>query len=158
MASIYPSPLRQAFCIIAERYHNIVAYENLLLGVIGWSRRNSGTRTEEATMKHFSIFLAALLATAVTLSPALAAEPAAGIAIVNTADLDLGNARDVRALDRRLTIAIVEACGEASNVDLAGRNIVRACRVDARAKVDATRNRLVQLAARGSATKFASAH
>ena len=109
-------------------------------------------------MKQFAILLAALLASAVALSPAIAAEPAAGIAIVSTADLDLANARDVRTLDRRLTIAIVEACGEASNVDLAGRNAVRACRVDARAKVNAERNRLVQLAARGSATKFASAH
>ncbi len=109
-------------------------------------------------MKQLSIFLAALLASAVTLSPAIAAEPAAGIAVVSTADLDLGNARDVRTLDRRLTIAIVEACGEASNVDLEGRNLVRACRVDARAKVNATRDRLVQLAARSSTTKFASAH
>ncbi len=107
-------------------------------------------------MKQFSIFLAALMASAVTLSPAIAADPAAGIAIVSTADLDLDNARDMRTLDRRLTIAIVEACGEASNVDVEGRNLVRACRVDARAKVDAERNRLVQLAARGSATKFAA--
>ena len=109
-------------------------------------------------MKQFSLFLAALLASAVTLSPAIAAEPAAGIAVVNTADLDLGDARDVRTLDQRLTIAIVEACGEASNVDLAGRNAVRACRVEARAKVNATRNHLVQLAVRDSVTKFASAH
>ena len=109
-------------------------------------------------MKELPIFLAALLASAVTLSPAIAAEPAAGIAIVSTADLDLSNARDVRTLDRRLSIAIVEACGEASNVDLEGRNLVRVCRVDARAKVNAERDRLVQLAARGNATKFASAH
>lgn len=108
-------------------------------------------------MKQFSLFLAALLASAITLSPAIAAEPA-GIAIVNTADLDLGNAGDVRTLDRRLTIAIVEACGEASNVDLEGRNAVRACRVDARTKVNSERDRLVQLAARDGTTRFASAH
>ena len=108
-------------------------------------------------MKQLSIFLAALLASAVTVSPAIAAEPAPGIAIVNTADLDLGNAKDVRTLDRRLSIAIVEACGEAFNVDLAGKNAVRACRVDARSKVNATRDRLVQLAALGGATRFASA-
>lgn len=99
-------------------------------------------------MKNLSLFALALIASAVTLSPVVAAEPAAGIAIVNTADLDLGNARDVRTLDRRLTIAIVEACGEASNVDLEGRNAVRACRADARAKVNAERDRLVQLASR----------
>jgi len=109
-------------------------------------------------MNKLILFALAMIASAATIAPAIAAEPAAGIAIVNTADLDLNNARDVRTLDRRLGIAIVEACGEASNVDLAGRNAVRACRVDARAKVDAQRDRLVQLAARGSATKFASAH
>lgn len=109
-------------------------------------------------MKQLSILLAALAASAVTVSPATAADPSAGIAIVSTADLDLSNARDVRTLDRRLSIAIVEACGEASSVDVAGRNFVRACRVDARAKLNAERDRLVQIAARGSATKFASAH
>ncbi|MEO7411642.1 MAG: UrcA family protein [Sphingomicrobium sp.] len=109
-------------------------------------------------MTKFTRFAMAILASAATITPAFAAEPAAGIAIVSTADLDLSNAHDVRTLDRRLSIAIVEACGEASNVDLAGRNAVRACRVDTRAKVDAARDRLVQLAALGSATKFASAH
>ena len=109
-------------------------------------------------MKKFTQFALAMIACAATITPAIAAEPAAGIAIVSTADLDLNNARDVRTLDRRLGIAIVEACGEASNVDLEGRNLVRACRVDARAKVNSQRDRLVQLAARGSAIKFASAH
>lgn len=109
-------------------------------------------------MTKFTIFALAMLASAVTITPAIAAEPAAGIAIVSTADLDLSNAHDVRTLDRRLTIAIVEACGDASNVDLAGRNEVRACRADARAKVNTQRDRLVQLASRGSANKFASAH
>ncbi len=105
-------------------------------------------------MTKFLIFAAALSAVA---GPAIAAEPAAGIAIVSTADLDLGDDRDVRTLDRRLTIAIVEACGEASNVDLEGRNAVRDCRVDARAKVNVHRDRLVQLAQRGGSPKFASA-
>lgn len=109
-------------------------------------------------MKSLTIFLLAIMSSAVALSPVIAAGPAAGIAIVNTADLDLGNATDVRTLNRRLTIAVVEACGEASNVDLVGRNAVRACRVDARAKVNATRDRLIQLAVRGSTTQFASAH
>ena len=108
-------------------------------------------------MTKLSLLLAAVAAAAVTSSPAIA-EDAAGIAIVNTADLDLGNARDVATLDRRLTIAIVEACGEASTVDLAGRNAIRACRVDARVKVAAQRNRLIQLAARANSAKFASAH
>lgn len=108
-------------------------------------------------MKNLTIFILAMLSSAVTITPVVAAEPA-GIAIVRTADLDLAQAADVRTLDQRLTIAIVEACGDASKVDLQGRNAVRACRVDARAKVNVERNRLVQLAARGGATKFASAH
>lgn len=107
-------------------------------------------------MTKFLILAAALGASMAV--PAIAADPAAGIAIVGTADLDLGTARDVRTLDRRLTNAIVEACGDVSNVDLAGRNAVRACRVDARARVDRERDRLVQLAARASRTTFASAH
>ena len=86
-------------------------------------------------MTNITILALATLAAAATITPAIAAEPAAGIAIVGTADLDLSNARDVRTLDRRLTMAIVEACGEASNVDRAGRNLIRACHVDARAKV-----------------------
>ena len=107
-------------------------------------------------MTKFFIFAAALSATVT--GTAMAAGSDAGIAIVSTADLDLNNARDLRTLDRRLTNAIVDACGEASNVDLAGRNAVRACRIDARAKVDVERDRLVQLAARATAIKFASAH
>lgn len=107
-------------------------------------------------MKQFSIFLAALLTSAAALSPAVAAEPAAGIAIVSTADLDLTDARDRRILDHRLSLAIVEACGEASNVDLEGRNAVRACRVEARAKVNASRDRLVQLAQRGGGLTLAA--
>ena len=107
-------------------------------------------------MKQLSLFLAALLASAAALSPAVAAEPAAGIAIVSTADLDLSDARDQRTLDHRLSIAIVEACGEASNIDLVGRNAVRACRVEARAKVNTTRDRLVQLAQRGGGVTLAA--
>lgn len=107
-------------------------------------------------MKNLTIFVLALLSSAVTITPVVAAEPAAAIAIVNTADLDLTNARDQRVLDHRLTIAIVEACGEASNVDLQGRNAVRACRLDARAKVTTQRDRLVQLAQRGGSVVLAA--
>ncbi len=103
------------------------------------------------------IHLIAALSASVAATPA-AAEPVAGVAVVHVSDLNLTDVRDVRTLDRRLSIAIVEACGEASNVDLAGRNAVRACRADARARVDATRNRLIELAARTATTKFASAH
>lgn len=104
------------------------------------------------------LFLAALLASIAKSSPAIADEPTTAIAVVQTADLDLGKARDVRTLDQRLGIAIVQACGEASNIDLAGRNAVRACRVDARSKINAERERLIQLAQRDLRINFASAH
>ena len=108
-------------------------------------------------MNKFSLFALAMIASAATITPVVAAEPG-GVAVVRTADLNLQDARDVRTLDQRLTIAIVDACGEASNVDLEGRNAVRGCRVDARAKANAERDRLVHLAQREGATKFASAH
>ena len=101
-------------------------------------------------MKNFALFALAMIASAATITPAIAAEPSTAIAIVQTADLDLTNAKDVRILDHRLSLAIVEACGAASNVDLEGRNAVRACRVDARAKVSTERDRLVELASRGT--------
>ena len=101
-------------------------------------------------MKNFALFALAMIASAATITPAIAAEPSTAIAIVGTADLDLTNAKDVRILDHRLSLAIVEACGAVSNVDLEGRNAVRACRVDARAKVSTERDRLVELASRGT--------
>lgn len=107
-------------------------------------------------MKIFSLLTLATSAAALAVTPVGAAGPAAGIAIVSTADLDLSNVRDQRVLDQRLTNAIVEACGEASNFDIEGRNDVRACRVEARAKVNASRDRLVQLAQRGGGVTLAA--
>lgn len=108
-------------------------------------------------MKSLTIFLLALMSSAVTLSPVIAAEPYTATSIVRTVDLDLNSAGGQRTLEHRLSIAIVEACGSASNVDLEGQNAVRACRVEARAKVAAERDRLVQLATRGGGVTVASA-
>lgn len=81
----------------------------------------------------------------------LAAQPPETVTrAVSSAGLDLTTDAGLRALDQRLTIAIVEACGAASNVDLEGQNDVRACRLEARAKVNAERERLVELASRGT--------
>ena len=88
----------------------------------------------------------AALALAFTASP-LAAEPVSKT--IATADLDLSSPEGQRALDRRLSRAIVELCGEASAIDLAGRNEVRACQVEARANAIAQRDSL--LAARSGA-------
>jgi UrcA family protein len=88
-----------------------------------------------------------LLLLAAGASAPLAAEPASTTRSVQTADLDLSTSAGLRALDLRLTIAIVVACGEASDVDLQGANAVRACRKDARARVVAERDRIVALRA-----------
>ena len=110
-------------------------------------------------MNKFTIFGLALIASAATISPVAAAEPASVTAtsIVRTADLDLGSTAGQRTLEHRLSIAIVEACGTASDADLAGQNDVRACRVEARAKVVAERDRLVELASKGTPSLIASA-
>ena len=101
-------------------------------------------------MKNLTLFALAMIAFATTNTPVLAAETTTATSIIRTADLDLSNVSGQRTLEHRLSIAIVEACGDASNVDLEGRNMVRACRVYTRAKVTAERDRLVELASRAT--------
>lgn len=48
--------------------------------------------------------------------------------VVAVADLDLASDSGRQALDQRLTRAVIEVCGIASDADLAGKNDVRACR------------------------------
>ena len=74
------------------------------------------------------IFIATLLA--FTATPALAEQPVLVSSTVATADLDLSSATGQRILHRRLQQAVKEVCGTASNVDIAGKNEVRRCRVD----------------------------
>ena len=74
-------------------------------------------------------------------APALAEEMQNAIYVVRTADLDLNSAAGQRTLDHRLTIAVAEVCGVSSDADLAGKNDVRACRIEIRAKLDAERDR-----------------
>lgn len=101
----------------------------------------------------FSLLLSALVAT-----PALAqaAEPVQNRIVVSTADLNLSSATGQRALDRRLAHAVVEACGIASTVDLAGKNEVRRCRDETAKSIAADRDRLVQLASEGTAIVLAA--
>ena len=73
------------------------------------------------------IFLAAMLA--FTATPALA-EHVIATSTVQTADLDLSSAKGQRALEQRLNQAVKEVCGTASDVDIAGKNEVRRCRVE----------------------------
>ncbi|MFL6732957.1 MAG: UrcA family protein [Sphingomicrobium sp.] len=69
------------------------------------------------------------------------------VSIVHTRDLDLSSEAGRAALDHRLVIAAFEVCGRVADVDLSGRNAVRACRADvlARARADGH-----QLADRGA--------
>lgn len=84
------------------------------------------------------IFIATLLA--FTATPALAEPPAIATSTVQTADLDLSSQAGQRALDRRLSQAAKEVCGTASDVDIAGKNEVRRCRVETLASLSAERD------------------
>lgn len=73
-------------------------------------------------------FIAILLAA--TATPALAEAPVIATSTVQTADLDLSSARGQQLLDRRLSQAVKEVCGVASDADIAGKNDVRRCRTE----------------------------
>jgi UrcA family protein len=92
----------------------------------------------------FAIALASALITtaAIKAAPALAQEPVSpiNVSLVRTADLDLGSDAGRRTLDRRLTQAVREVCGTASDVDLEGKNDVRQCRAETLAKARSQRD------------------
>jgi UrcA family protein len=90
------------------------------------------------------IFLATLLA--FTAAPALAEPPSFKSSIVQIADLDLSTAKGQQALDRRLNLAAREVCGTASDVDVAGKNEVRRCRVETLAGLAAERDQRIAAA------------
>ncbi len=103
------------------------------------------------------ILLSALITGAAIKAVPAFAEPAVGnvnISVVNTGDLDLSTSAGKRALDQRLVIGAREVCGTASDVDLEGKNEVRACRAEALAKARAESE---QLASRGSGTILVAA-
>jgi UrcA family protein len=108
-------------------------------------------------LKSFKIALSAFLVTAALIKAApLLAEPGAAqnVAIVSTADLDLSTARGRTALDHRLVNAAYEVCGDVTDVDLAGNEAARACRVEV---LEKARSRTVQLAAQHSPILIAAA-
>lgn len=100
-----------------------------------------------------SLLLSALVAT-----PALAESnaPATSRVVVRTTDLDLSSTSGQRLLDRRLASAVIDACGAASKVDLVGSNAVRRCRDDTRTRIDADRERLVEMASRSGSIVIAA--
>jgi UrcA family protein len=93
-------------------------------------------------MTKFLPFLILALAS----SPALAQPPETVTSIVQVADIDLGSASGQRALDKRLSKAIVEVCGIASPSDLVGQNKVRDCRKEAHNRLDAERDQRIAAA------------
>jgi UrcA family protein len=101
------------------------------------------------------IFVSALATGALIKAvPALAEPvPAQNVSIVRTADLDLTGKAGREQLEHRLVIAAYDVCGGASDVDLAGKNEVRACRADVLKKVHATSE---QLASRGAPVLIAA--
>ena len=92
-----------------------------------------------------------LMLSAFAAAPALAqtAPSAENRIVVRTADLDLSQAAGQRSLDHRIAIAVVQACGETSVIDPAGKNAIRRCRDETGASVAANRDRLVELASKG---------
>jgi UrcA family protein len=81
------------------------------------------------------ILASALVTTAVIKAVPAFAEPAQiNVSYVHTADLDLSSSAGQRALEVRLSQAAREVCGTASDVDLEGKNDVRACRVEVLAR------------------------
>lgn len=70
-----------------------------------------------------------------SLSAISTAQSAGEVVRVGFADLDLNSRSGQVKLDQRISAA----CGDASAVDLEGRNAVRACRADAQAQVTAIR-------------------
>jgi UrcA family protein len=91
----------------------------------------------------------AAFAAASCFTPALAQETEGDRRhVVSFADLDLSRQADVRRLDRRIAIAVADACGAASDADPAGKNDVRRCRVETTARLTAERERAIALRGR----------
>ena len=103
------------------------------------------------------ILATAALAAAFGAAPALAADPAPAprSAAVGYSDLNLASEAGQRILDARIGRAVREVCGEASDIDVRGRNLVAQCRADT-AKAAAAKRRAVLASARPNAGQIAS--
>jgi UrcA family protein len=114
-------------------------------------------------MKAITIVLGSALITAAALKAAPAVSQPAGdtgevaISHVRTADLDLSTDAGRHKLDLRLAHAAREVCGDASNLDLEGKNKVRACRDQVLARAHAQRDALLASAARDGTITVAAA-
>jgi UrcA family protein len=87
---------------------------------------------------------AALLVSAAT--PAIAEPVEPVTSLVQIGDLNLTSEAGQRTLDKRLTQAIIEVCGDPSPADLVGQNKARSCRQDLRASLDVERDQRIAAA------------
>ena len=94
--------------------------------------------------------LSALLLTLAVATPIHAEPTVRETSVVKTADLNLSSEAGQRVLERRIALAVAEVCGTASDFDLAGRNEVRRCRVETRAKAASDREQRIATASRQS--------
>ena len=110
-------------------------------------------------MRNTALFALALIASAATVTPTVAAavEAETVTSIVRTADLDLSNDAGQRELDRRIVQAAREVCGDPSDVDLEGKNAIRHCRADTIAQASSQREQLLAAAKSGTPILVASA-
>ncbi len=110
-------------------------------------------------MRNTALFGLALIAAATAITPTatLALEPVTARSVVHTADLDLSSETGQRELDRRIVQAAREVCGQASDVDLEGKNAVRQCREETIAEASAQREQLLAAARSGTPILVASA-
>ena len=103
--------------------------------------------------KTLGIILTSFLATTTVIkaAPAFAEQTTIqNVSIVHTADLNLSTEAGRRQLDARLAIAASDVCGIASDVDLAGQNQVRQCRVDVLAKARGEAQQIASTRSNGS--------
>ena len=110
-------------------------------------------------MRNTALFALALIASAATVTPTVAAavEAETVTSIVRTADLDLSKDSGQQELDRRIVQAAREVCGDPSDVDLEGKNAVRQCRSDTIAQASSQREQLLAAAKSGTPIVVASA-
>lgn len=110
-------------------------------------------------MKNFTLFALAAVASTAAIAPTVAQafEPLTVTSIVRTADLDLASPVGQQELDKRIAQAAREVCGTASDVDLEGKNAVRACREETIAQAAAQREQLLAAARVGTPILVASA-
>jgi UrcA family protein len=104
--------------------------------------------------RNFILILSAFLAA--PLSAQVPGQDPNATSIVRTADLDLTRAADRQRLDRRLKHAIVDVCGDASPVDLAGQNGVAHCRSELASRLDPRRDQLIARSGRIRAVELAA--